>query len=74
MTVVEAPESDPIPTLTFSRPRPEISAEPETTSIATPVSKKETSLIVRSFVERIPVAVFVMSPVSMVKMPWLTTD
>ena len=36
-TVVTAPESEPMPTLTLSSPNPETAAEPDTMSIATPV-------------------------------------
>ena len=73
-TVVDAPESDPIPTLTFSSPSPVMVAVPDTTSIATPVSKNDTSLTESECVDNIPVAVSEKEPVSMVKSPWLTTD
>ena len=73
-TVVDAPESDPMPTLTFSSPSPVRVAVPDTTSIATPVSKNETSLAVSKCVDKIPVAVSAKEPVSTVKSPWLTTD
>jgi len=74
VTIVEAPASEPMPTLTFSSPKPVISAVPETISMATPVSKNDRSLAVRTLVERIPVAVSVNEPVSMARSPWLTTD
>ena len=73
-TVVEAPESEPIPTLTLSSPNPTTPAVPETTSIANPVSKNETSFAVKSFVECMPVAVFVKRPVLIASTPWLTMD
>ena len=68
-TVVDAPASDPMPTLTFSSPSPVISAVPDTTSIATPVSKNDTSLAKSDCVDKIPVAVSENAPVSMVKSP-----
>ena len=68
-TVVDAPASDPRPTLTFSSPSPVMVAVPDTTSIATPVSKNETSLTESECEDRIPVAVSAKEPVSMVKSP-----
>ena len=67
--IVAAPESEPTPTLTFSRPNPSTSAEPDTISIATPVLKNETSFANRLIVERIPVAVLVNNPVSIDSVP-----
>ena len=63
-----------MPTLTFSRPSPVIVAVPDTTSIATPVSKNEISLAESECVDKIPVAVSAKEPVSKVKSPWLTID
>ena len=68
ITVV-APLSEPTPTLTFSRPNPVTSAEPDTMSIATPVLRNETSSAVRLIVERIPVAVLVNNPESIDSVP-----
>ena len=51
LTVVDAPASDPNPTLTLSRPRPAIVASPATISRAKPVSLNVTSDAVSWFEE-----------------------